>query len=312
MQGHAFVVLALLVAPAAASLLASSSSSAATSWLESHKSPTDDQLKELQGANPAAFAIVNALLSKHHHVKKAGEPSGADIFRSMMTPPHLAKARAYSPYAEAGLAEVGTPVVAQAQFNPNAQSTRDESAVSRLLSAVASMGGKKGQKIQSLLKKHEHKQEVDNPLAEDASLFEEAPKPVAVQAIVVPDVQQMLAAPAPVAPEEHENSYLKGIDLSGDMPMSLRQPKTQNSYLKGIDLSGSSDSLATFSFGGDAPAVPTPVPAKVEAPKPKKDNAFLKWLGVVHKAPAPEEKPVVAAQPATKTNSYLDKIKFFG
>jgi hypothetical protein len=307
MQGHVFVVLALLVATAAAS----SSASAAASWLESHKSPTDDQLSELKGANPQAFAIVNALLSKHHHVKKEGEPSGADIFRSMMTPPHLAKQHAYSPYASTDLAEVGTPVVAQAQFNPNAQSKRDDSAVSRLLSAVASMGGKKGKKIQSLLRKHEHKQEVDNPLAADSSLFEEAPKPVPVQDIVVPDVQAELAAPTAAPEEKHENSYLKGIDLSGDMPVSLRQPKKQNSYLKGIDL-GSADSLATFSFGDAAPAAPPPVPAKVVAPKPKKDNAFLKWLGVVHKAPAPEEKLAEAPQPTKKTNSYLDKIKFFG
>merc|ERR1712129_328160 len=117
-------------------------------------------------------------------------------------------------------------------------------------------------------------------------------------------VQQELAPPAPPAAEKHENSYLKGIYLSGDMPVSLRQPKKQNSYLKGIDLSGSADSLATFSFGDAAPAAPKQVPEKVVAPKPKKDNAFLKWLGVVNKAPAPEEKPAEAPQPVKTTNSY--------
>lgn len=316
MQGRALVVFALFVAPAAAASVAASS--AAESWLQSHKSPTDDQLKQLAGANPEAYAIVNALLSKHmKHLRKAGEPSGADVFRSMMTPPHLAKQHASVPYASPELAEMGTPVVAQAQFNPNAQANRDESAVSRLLSAVASMGGSKGKKITALLKKHEKKQEVSNALIEDASLFEEAPKPVPVQAIEVPDVTQQLAAPPPAAPEKHENSYLKGIDLSGDMPVSTglmkhhSANKQENGYLKGIGMDGASNSLASFSFDEEAPPAPKPVPKKVVAPK-KQNNAFLKWFGFVKKAPAPQEKPAQAPQPKKKGNSYLDSVNFFG
>lgn len=304
------LVLALLVASAAASSLGASS--AATAWLESHKSPTDDQLKQLQGVNPEAAAIVNALLSKHmKHLRKAGEPSGADIFRSMMTPRHLSLAT----HGGSSYASAVTPTVAQAQFNPNAQANRDQSAVSRLLSAVASMGGSKGKKISALLKKREHK-EVTNALTEDASLFEDAPKAVPVQAIEVPDVAAELAAPVP-APEKHVNSYLAGMDLSGDMPESTAAKhahhKQENTYLKGMDLSSGSNSLSSFSFGDDAPAAPKPVPKKVVPAKPKVNNAFMDWLGGgVKKVPAPEEKPVEAPQPTKKTNSYLDQVKFFG
>lgn len=309
-------VLALLVASAAASSTAASS--AASAWMQSHKSPTDDQLKELAGANPAAFAVVNALLSKHmKHLRQPGEMSGADVFRSMMTPAermgNFGKPHTSEPYANAGLVEEHAPAVATAQYNPNAATNRDESAVSRLLSAVASMGGKKGKKISALLKKHEHKQEVDNPLTEDASLFEEAPKAVPVQDIVAAAAVPVEQVQAP-EPEKHENSYLKGIDLSGDMPVAEGQKHhvhKENGYLKGIDMSGA-DSLQSFSFGADEqPAAPKPV-VKVAAPKPKKpENAFLKFLYGVKKAPAPVAQPAVAA-PAKKGNSYLDSVKFFG
>lgn len=307
------MALVLLVAPSAASSV--SASSAASAWLESHKSPTDDQLKELAGANPEAAAIVNALLSNHmKHMRKHDGQSGADIFRSMMTPPHLAlSAEGYHASAAVPYASYSAPVVDQAHYNSNAASSRDELAVSRLLSAVASMGGTKGKKISALLKKHEHKEQVENPLMEDQSLFEEAtPAPVSIRAIeVAAEVPEEQVTPAP----KRENSYLKGIDLSGDMPVATahRHPHKENSYLKGIDMSGgAADSLASFSFGDSAPAAPAPVVKKVVAPKPKQNNAFLKFLGYVDKAPAPQEKPVAAPQHKEKTNSYLDSVKFFG
>jgi len=317
MQGHVTFVFAFLVAYAAAASTAATS--AANAWMQSHKSPTDDQLKELAGANPEAYAVVNALLSKHmKHLRQPGEMSGADVFRSMMTPAermgNFGKSHTSEPYASAGLVEEHAPAVATASYNPNAATNRDESSVSRLLSAVASMGGKKGKKIQALLKKHEKKQEVDNPLTEDASLFEEAPKAVPVQDIVAAAAMPVEQVQAPEPPQTHENSYLKGIDLSGDMPVAEGQKhhlNKQNSYLKGIDMSGA-DSLQSFSFGDDEkPAAPKPV-VKVAAPKPKKpENAFLKFLYGVKKAPAPVAQPAAAA-PKKEGNSYLDSVKFFG
>jgi len=238
------------------------------------------------------------------------------VFRKMMAADtsHLAvpEPRVALPYAnpeaDAEVQQVSAPVD-NTKYDANEASKRDESSVSRLLAAVASMGGKKGKKIAALLNKRKH--EESNSLTADASLFtEEAPPtqaPVAVeqaveQAVEVPHVQA--AAPA------HKNSYLDGIDLSGDMP-AVAGAKHHKHFANLDDSSPSS--LATFSFGDSAPEAAAPKPKPVEAPKPKKENnSFLKWLGVVDKAPAPEDKPAAVAPPAKKRNSYLDSVKFFG
>jgi len=271
-----------------------------------------DQLSELAGANPEAAAIVGALLKGHMGHIHHHEQSGAEIFRSMMTPPHLALATpGYHPHVASYETSYRAPV-ANAQYDPNSASKRDESAVSRLLNAVASMGGKKGKKIQALLNKHERKAQVENPLMEDQAMFEEAPTAAPMSAQDIAAAAEVPPEPATPAPK-HENSYLKGIDLSGDMPVETGKHHPHKEYLKGLDVSGgSADSLASFSFGDDAPAAPVPVVKKVEPPKPKKPNAFLKFLGYTDKAPAPVEKAAPAPEHKAKTNSYLDAVKFFG
>lgn len=303
MQQRAIVIFALLASPVLASSV--SASSAASAWLQSHKSPTNDQLGELQNANPAAFALVSALLNKHAHgqIKLAPEERGPDVFRAMMTPRHLSAAspNVHVPYASAELAEVSRPVVDQAHYNPNAAADRDESAVSRLLAAVAQLGGKKGKKI-ALLNHHRKKQQVESGLANDANLFADSnPAPAAqvqaveeqVAAAVQPPVQEEQATPAP----KRENSYLKGIDLSGDMPaVATKAHKHTVVHDDGIDR------LASFSFGDAAPA--TPAPKKVVAAKPKPANMFLKWLSGTKKAPAPEEEAPVSEKKQVATNPY--------
>jgi len=317
MQQHTRMLLVLFAIPASVAASSVSASSAATAWLQSHRSPTDDQLGALQSANPEAFAIVSALLKKHPNgvAQLAPEERGPDVFRKMMGTSHLAKHSAALPYATSEIAAVQPPMADVKNYNAKTAADRDESSVSRLLSAVASMGGAKGKKIGLLLNKHRHSQESENALANDASLFsDDSPQtPAPLQAIeqeieapVAPPVQaQEQAAAAP-----HENSYLKGIDLSGDMPEVLRTKKAGHKHT--ANLLDSVDSLATFSFDDAAP--PTPAPKKkVVAPKPKENNAFLKFLGFVKEAPAPEEKQAAPAKPAgKKPNSYLANINFFG
>jgi len=310
MQQRALLVLVLLAVPAVAS--STSATSAATAWLQSLQragveSPTEDQLKQLSGMNPAAFAIVNALLSKHSKGVKALAPEdrGPDVFRRMMQDDQHAQfasaaPRAALPYAQTEeLAEVRTPVIDQAHYNPNTVTDRDESSVSRLLAAVASMGGKKGSKIASLLKKRHHVEE--NALQDDASLFGAEPAPKAFVAPIEPEAQeQAQVQEQAAAPAKRENSYLKGLDLTGDMPEVL-SVKKGSKHMANFD--DTSSNLASFSFD-DSAAAPKPVPKKV-AP-PKKQNAFLKWLDFGKKAAAPVEEPATAPQPVKKQNPYAD------
>jgi hypothetical protein len=323
MQSRVVLALALLVPASAASFKSSATASAAAeAWLKSHQAPSQDQLGELAQANPQAFAIVSALLNKKHTVTLAAEDRGPDVFRKMMTPRHLSVESAPSvsqPYPEAAqpypnpeaLAEVQPPVIDQAHYDPKPASDKDGGMVDKILEMAASMGGDKAKKIALLRKKHKFvKQEAEDPFAKDRDLFaEDAPAtPAPVQAPVAAAPVEEQAA---VAPAKKENSYLKGIDLSGDMPKVEKPSRQENSYLKGIDSNGAlaaaaeaPSSLSSFSF--DDAAATTPAPKKaVAAQAAKKENSFLKWLGIVGKAPAPTEAPVVAAKPVVKQNSYL-------
>lgn len=288
MQRCTVLLLALFIVPAATS--SASAESAAQAWLKSHKSPTDDQLGELQQSNPAAFALVNSLLSKHakHMASLTPEERNGDVFRKMMTPRHLSLSvpRIALPAASSEV---------QAQYNPAAAADRDESSVDKLLSAVASMGGDKGKKI-ALLRQARRKTQAkdDNALLNDANLFGDA-APVTsppVQAVVE---TQKLPVDAPHKPRK--NSYLEGLDLSGDMPVVQGRAGTKHKS-EGADLTSFSWDDAVSS------ALATPAPKKVVAPKPAQPPVFLKWLGLVKKAPAPSvEAEVKPTQP--KQNSYI-------
>jgi hypothetical protein len=323
MQSRVVLALALLVPASAASLKSSvTASAAAEAWLKAHQAPSQDQLGELAQANPQAFAIVSALLNKHKStVTLAAEDRGPDVFRRMMTPRHLSSApsapsqpypEAAQPYPNAELAEVQPPVVDKEHYDAKKASDKDGSMVDSILAMAASMGGDRAKKIALLRKKHKFvKQQEEDPFAKDKDLFAEdapaTPAPIQAPVAAAPVEEQAAAAPA-----KKENSYLKGIDLSGDMPKVMKPSKQENSYLKGIDSNGAlaaaaeaeaPSSLSSFSF--DDSAATTPAPKKVVAAQPKKDNSFLKWLGIVDKAPAPTEAPVAAAKPVVKQNSYL-------
>merc|ERR1719284_58488 len=180
------------------------------------------------------------------------------------------------PYASADMAEVSAPVVDQAHYDPSTAANRDESSVSRLLSAVAKMGGEKGKKISALIKKRHIKTQEENALQADASLFDEDKPTQAPEAAV---------APVPATPAKKENSWLKGLDLSGDMPrhVGLSQAHEERQASTAQTADDSSDSSTDLSFQealSQQAEKPKPAVAVTEAPKPKKDNGvFLKWLG---------------------------------
>lgn len=305
MQQRSILVCALLVAPAVASAV--SAESAAREWLQYHTSPTDDQLGELKNANPDAYAMVKALLTKHKMglVKLAPEERGPDVFKRMMTPRHLAASRPQVsvPYGDA---EMGaSPPVDNMHYNPNAAADKDERMVDRLLGAVAGLSGAKGKKI-ALLRKRHHKQEAENPFAKDMAAFGVETQTTQAPAAFPLEEPQVEEQQPPAAAAHKENSYLKGIDLSGDMPAVLGTKHGDMKHAPRHD--SDTNYLATFTFGdGLAPAVQeAPKPKKVATPKPKKSNSFLKWLGFVKKAPAPQEAQAAPAQPAkNRGNPYL-------
>jgi len=299
-----FLVFALWAAPVAGS--SDSTLSAATAWLKSHKSPTGDQLGELQNSNPEAFAIVNALLSKHRHAAQLpADERGPDVFRRMLTPHERSsiQSNVAAPYAAADIAVVQhSAVVDRGSYNPNAAANRDESSVSRLLDAVASLGGARGKKIALLNHRRHQKQtrEDDNLLTQDASLFGDAANPTPPALAIEQAAQQPIQVPqeAAVASTKNENPYLKGIGLDEDMP----GVKAAHKHIA----DDSSNNLANFSFDGVAPevAAAAPTPAKVAAPLPKKENSLLKWLGATKRDPAPEERLAPATPAAAKKSNY--------
>lgn len=309
MQQRALAVFAFLIAHAAAAKV--STENTAKAWLESHRSPTDDQLGQLKNANPDAYAMVKALLTKHSMglVKLDASQRGPDVFRNMMTPRHLAPSRPQLdvPYADAQV--VASPSVDNMHYDAKAAADKDEMMVDRLLGAVAGLSGAKGKKI-ALLRKRNHKQQVEDPFAQDMAAFGVAPttQAPAVLPAVATDVEQQQQ---PAAPAHHANSYLKDIDLSGDMPTVRRPKHTVMKHEPNQD--SDANDLASFSFGdavAQAEAEEAPKPKKVVAPKPKKQNSFLKYLGLVKEAPAPQEAQAVPAQPVKKhSNGWVDFLK---
>jgi len=304
---RSLLVFVLLVAPVAAS--SASAASSATAWLQSHRAPTDDQLGELKNANPDAYAMVKALLSKHTKVVTglADSERGADVFKRMMTPRHLSAAvpGVAVPYSDPEVAAAQPVMGDQMHYSPNAKADKDESMVDRLLGAVAGLAGPKGKKI-ALLRQRRHHNEDENPFAKDLAAFGDS------QATPAPTLEQVVAVEAPevkqkVAAAPHENSYLKGLDLSGDMPEVVGAKHAAHRAA----LESHGNYLASFSFDDSAPAVEAPKPKVVAPKKAKKDNVFLKWLSGVKKAPTPQE--AAPAQPAKKAvNSYLANIDFLG
>lgn len=317
-QRSLFIVFAFSAVQLAASL---SAANEARLFLRKHadKPPQQDELAELRGANPEAYAIVKALLTKrslgllnpkHPTASFAPETAeqqkpadGPEVFTNMMRPGELEAAQAHQEAPAAQAPKVALPYAnvqpaAHRDFmnwKPQDSAASDDAMVQNVLGAVAELKGKKA----GLLAKRS-----DDSLANDAASLGVESAPVAPQ-------------PAEAAPAPHQNSYLKSIDFGIRAPAAEEQePPKENSYLHGFSLGGdaatekrtsqvqaaSSNYLSSFSWDDSAPKEePKKKVAQPEMQENFKDHSLLSWLGVVKPAAPPQ----ASAQPAKPGNPYL-------
>lgn len=313
MQQRVLLVLPLLVVPVFSS---ASALSAAKQWLASHASslPNEDQLSELKQENPDAYAMVNALLAKRSlglgGARLPASQKGPETFLRMMSTHHATEKSVAVPYAQVKPEEQDW-----LHWKPDDSAKNDEAMVDNVLGAVAQMRGLKGKarkKIGFLTKRrHVHEEEnveADDAFMHDAELFGVDLHPTAapVKQIVSMDNQEE-QQDAPVERKTTKNSYLEGLNLSGDLTEEIMGAAHKNHKLKG-DHSDSQNYLAGFSFGDslveDQPTTSLAPKAKAEP----KNDAFLNWLGVVKKAPPPRDTSVQAAAPKTDNPYILDLL----
>jgi len=239
--------------------------------------------------------MVKALLAKKSMglIKLAPSEKGPDVFRRMMNPSHYIAAQ---PEAESSADDM--PAAAQFQikdqmhFDPRAAADKDESMVNNLLDAVAGLGGKQHKKLALLRKRH--RTESADPFAEDMAAFgvDEQPKPAPPPAMEAPEVEEK----AEVAPKKKTNSYLAGLDMSGDMPVAI-EPAHAKSF-RHTHTQNLLESDESLSFQSVAEAeLAAPKAQKVVVQKPNTDNSFMNWLGMTKKAPASQEEKAVKGNP---------------
>lgn len=295
------------------------SETSAHEWLRNHPAPQGDELAELKTANPEAYAIVKALLTKrslglldpkHPSASFAPAktapadtvPSGPEVFQALAGP---SVSKSHEEYPDVPVAPAHHDWL---NWKPKESAADDESMVNSVLGAVADLkAGKnlRGSNGETSRGGASVSSEAETSLVWTSNVVVTTSMPAKPR----PGVQPA----APVA--EQGNPYLKAIDFG--VPVPTRAPASgDNSYLKSADLAASTtqrpkqDStnyLATFSWDDTKVA-----PAKQEAPKPpvpvKKNNALLTWLGgstgagtvkaaVVTQPPAPvqPENPYLAA-----------------
>jgi len=324
MQQRAILLaLAALLAAPAASL---SAASQARLFLRRHAgtAPGPDELAELKGVNPEAYALVKALLTKRslgllnarHPTASFAAPAkeedaaerGPEVFAKFASPDELKSARVQrgEPATEVAMpyAEV-QPAAHKDWLNwkPQSAAMDDETMVNNVLGAVAELKGKKT----GLLSKHHSSSE--SSLSADEESFNVAPAEVAPAKPAAPPAApqensylksidfgiKTPEAPKPEASAPHENSYLKGIDLTGDVPKSAAQKQTSQVQ------SSSENSLSSFSWDDSKPQEAAPQPQVVQPAAQPKGNNFLGWLGLEKKPAAPK----VVAAPAKASNPYL-------
>jgi len=335
MQQRVMLVILALSAAQMVSASMLSATSEARQFLRRHTAspPQQDELAELKGENPDAYALVKALLTKRslgllnprHPTASFVPPSaaqqeqqqlaeqGPEVFTNMLRPGEMEASHVHQESLATSHVEVALPYASVApqhhdwmNWKASDSAANDDQMVQNVLASVAEL---KGGKPAGLLSTRRQSDESSSPL-DQLSVGEDSPPP------------QPKAAPA--APAPHENSYLKSIDFgirAPEMPekaeyTSYLTPKG-NSYLKNFDLSddtpspaakrtsqaqtSSADSLASFSWDDSAPKE-QPKPKVAEPEIKSKDHSFLAWLGVEKQAPAPKAEPAV---PAKRVNTYL-------
>lgn len=269
--------LALLVSADAVSV--QSSTSLARAWLRSHAAPSGDELAELKGVNPDAYAIVKALLTKRSlglldprhptasfantpapSQSDADAPKGSDAFQlSDQDKQQLDKKGGgegdaanlvAAPYADVAAAPVhhGDWL----NWKPQDSAMNDEAMVNSVLGTVANL---KQEKPAALVTSGRTGSALE---ADEAAFGGKLGVDVAVASEEEKEAKTQKAAPvaeAPVAAASTEgNTYLNSVDFG----LKTAEPKPKaavlqgNSYLRGLDLSGdgskaAADDASTYS-----------------------------------------------------------------
>lgn len=280
------IVLALLAAtPGVVGLSATATSERrAAAWLREHSdAPNADELDELRSANPTAYAIVKALLTKRSLGLLDPKHPSASFSAAKAPTEAVPGPEAFANIAaESGEKPQVQPMYPEAptstghhnwmNWKPQQSAIDDEAMVNNVLGAVASLKG--GQVAKS----------------QEAPHFETLAEPPAprLEATAAP------VAAKPPASMNQENSYLKAFDLG-------------SSAKKTEKVDTSKDYLTSFSWSDDTPkakdAAPQPV-QQAAAPAQKK-NALLDWLSP--RAEAVQRKASPTAAPAQE-NPYLSVL----
>lgn len=311
-------------------------------FLKAHDAPSEDELAELKAANPDAYGIVKALLTKrslglldprHPRANFAGpkfdenKPVGEAAFSSLASPEELHGHAQIQPDTQEEYAEVPAAPVHHDWLNwkPTDSAVDDDAMVQNVLGQVAQLSGSKSSKnLRS-------KQVSDSPLAdEEASILG---NDESAQSQPQATAQPEESSQPPKLAATQKNSFWNSIDLESALtPTQSSQPR-KNSYLKSIDLNGddtpkatkpvaaavevkqtlshedSSDSLSSFSFDDQDARIQsdrstvTQAPVKTQAKA--EPNSLDSWLGIGKpKETLMQKKPaaVVAAKPS---NPYL-------
>lgn len=270
----------------------------AKAWLNSHAAPQQDELAELKDANPDAYALVKALLtkrslglldSKHptasfQATKKEDDgPKGAAAYAALETPKDQEIIADHEAAESSQGEEVESSVPAEQPHIQNmfawkpSQSAEDDSMVQNVLGAAAQLAPAK-------------------PAVEGGSLAADAD-------MMQADVPQQAAPVVDAAPTQTsasqpvaENSYLKGLDLNG-MTSSTHAAVTHS---QGADLNADAK---LFSSPAAEDATPVEAPKQAAIPGGAGANTLSSWLGItakVEKKAAPQK----VAAPAQAANPY--------
>jgi len=320
------ILVALVVLPLVRSL-ALDAVKEARFFLRSHAAepPKADELAELKNANPEAYAIVKALLTKRSlglldpkhptasftkaSPQQSSDDQGPEAFAKFASPGELRATRMSQKQAvvaqDVPYAEVQSTPAHHDWLNwkPQSSAMDDETMVQNVLGAVAELKGKSV----GLLSKQHTSSEHENQLLTDAASLSEDSSPPVVDAPVVqsaPKAEESAATVQNMPVSQTGNSYLKGIDLSGDMPTVVASASDNVRQVSQTQKS-SNNYLASFSWDDSKPQeVAEP---KQEQPQPKVDskpNSLMSWLGVVSKAP-PAPVHNSPAAPAKPSNPYI-------
>jgi len=270
MQLHrtcAFFSVLFLVADA--SLASSTSSATARQWLRNHPAAQEDELAELKGENPEAYAIVKALLTKrslglldpkHPTASFAAPPpsspkqipSGAAAFAKFESPSTSATSQSTQSvmYPEAPAAPAQRDWFS---WKPADSAASDDAMVQNVLGAVAELKGQ-GAPTKSLLSKSQSNADSTSSSALEAHEEDFGTGLPATQ----PASDKPLTSAhrdSDAAPAATENSYLKDFgmlpttDAVATAPVVTKNSAAAiqgNSYLRGINL-GSDEQAATVS-----------------------------------------------------------------